>query len=54
MAVVPKMRLDDVFEKRTKSLTAVKGELNDTVNYGYDIIKALVTDDDPDAEVKTA
>ena len=24
------------------------------INYGYDIIKALVTDIDPDAEVKAA
>ena len=54
-AVVPKMRLDDVFEKKDEIANAVKGELNDAmVNYGYDIIKALVTDIDPDAEVKTA
>ena len=49
------MRLDDVFEKKDEIANAVKGELNDAmVNYGYDIIKALVTDIDPDAEVKTA
>ena len=54
-AVVPKMRLDDVFEKKDEIANAVKGELNDAmVNYGYDIIKALVTDIDPDGEVKTA
>ena len=54
-AVVPKMRLDDVFEKKDEIANAVKGELNDAmVNYGYDIIKALVTDIDPDSEVKTA
>jgi regulator of protease activity HflC (stomatin/prohibitin superfamily) len=54
-AVVPKMRLDDVFEKKDEIANAVKGELNDAmINYGYDIIKALVTDIDPDAEVKTA
>ena len=46
---------DDVFEKKDEIANAVKGELNDAmVNYGYDIIKALVTDIDPDAEVKTA
>lgn len=54
-AVVPKMRLDDVFEKKDEIANAVKGELNDAmINYGYDIIKALVTDIDPDAEVKAA
>ena len=54
-AVVPKMRLDDVFEKKDEIANAVKGDLNDAlVNYGYDIIKSLVTDIDPDAEVKTA
>lgn len=54
-AVVPKMKLDDVFEKKDDIANAVKGELNDAmINYGYDIIKALVTDIDPDAEVKAA
>ena len=52
-AVVPKMKLDDVFEKKDDIANAVKRELNDAmINYGYDIIKALVTDIDPDAEVK--
>ena len=54
-AVVPKMKLDDVFEKKDEIANAVKGELNDAMaNYGYDIIKALVTDIDPDPEVKAA
>ena len=54
-AVVPKMKLDDVFEKKDEIANAVKGELNDAmINYGYDIIKTLVTDIDPDKEVKTA
>ena len=54
-AVVPKMKLDDVFEKKDDIAIAVKTELNDAMtNYGYDIIKALVTDIDPDAEVKAA
>ena len=54
-AVVPKMRLDYVFERKDDIAVAVKSELNDAmVNYGYDIIKALVTDIDPDQEVKTA
>ena len=54
-AVVPKMKLDDVFEKKDDIANAVKGELNDAmINNGYDIIKALVTDIDPDPEVKAA
>ena len=54
-AVDPKMKLDDVFEKKDDIANAVKGELNDAmINYGYDIIKALVTDIDPDPEVKAA
>ena len=54
-AEVPKMILDDVFEKKNEIANAVKGELNEAMsNYGYNIIKTLVTDIDPDAEVKTA
>ena len=54
-AEVPKMRLDDVFEKKNDIANAVKGELNEAMtNYGYDIIKALVTDIDPDGQVKEA
>ena len=54
-AVVPKMKLDGVFEKKDDIAIAVKSELNDAMtNYGYDIIKALVTDIDPDGEVKNA
>ena len=52
-AEVPKMILDDVFEKKDDVAIAVKTELNDAmVNYGFDIIKTLVTDIDPDAQVK--
>ena len=52
-AEVPKMILDDVFEKKDDIAIAVKTELNDAmVNYGFDIIKTLVTDIDPDAQVK--
>ena len=47
------MILDDVFEKKDDIAIAVKGELNDAMkNYGFDIIKTLVTDIDPDAQVK--
>lgn len=54
-AEVPKLRLDDVFERKDDIAIAVKGELNEAmVGYGYDIIKTLVTDIDPDIQVKNA
>lgn len=54
-AEVPKLRLDDVFEKKDDIAVAVKGELQEAMNtYGYDIIKTLVTDIDPDEQVKHA
>ncbi len=54
-AEVPKMKLDDVFVKKDDIAIAVKTELNDAMmTYGYDIIKTLVTDIDPDAQVKEA
>lgn len=54
-AEVPKMKLDDVFVKKDDIAIAVKGELQDAMlEYGYDIIKTLVTDIDPDAQVKAA
>ncbi len=54
-AEVPKMKLDDVFVKKDDIAIAVKAELNDAMmDYGYDIIKTLVTDIDPDAQVKSA
>ncbi|MDD3772236.1 MAG: SPFH domain-containing protein [Weeksellaceae bacterium] len=54
-AEVPKLRLDDVFEKKDDIAIAVKGELQEAMNdYGYDIIKTLVTDIDPDEQVKQA
>ena len=54
-AEVPKMKLDSVFEKKDDIAVAVKAELNDAMTeYGYDIIKTLVTDIDPDAQVKEA
>jgi regulator of protease activity HflC (stomatin/prohibitin superfamily) len=52
-AEVPKMKLDDVFIKKDDIAIAIKSELEDAMSsYGYNIIKALVTDIDPDAEVK--
>lgn len=54
-AEVPKMRLDDVFVNKDDIAIAVKSELNNAMmEYGYDIIKTLVTDIDPDAQVKEA
>src|SRR5690554_4684448 len=54
-AEVPKMRLDDVFERKDDIAIAVKAELNEAMSdYGYDIIKTLVTDIDPDVQVKEA
>ncbi|MDB9712110.1 SPFH domain-containing protein [Flavobacteriaceae bacterium] len=54
-AEVPKMILDDVFLKKDDVAIAVKSELNVAMmEYGYDIIKTLVTDIDPDQQVKEA
>ncbi|WP_103327720.1 SPFH domain-containing protein [Bacteroidetes bacterium endosymbiont of Geopemphigus sp.] len=54
-AEVPKMRLDDVFERKDDIALAVKRELDEAMhNYGYSIIKALVTDINPDEQVKQA
>ena len=54
-AQVPKMDLDDVFENKDVIAVAVKDELAEMMsNFGYDIIKALVTDIDPDIKVKAA
>ncbi len=54
-AEVPKMKLDDVFVKKDDIANAVKGELQEAMkNYGFGIIKTLVTDLDPDAQVKEA
>ncbi|WP_343795288.1 SPFH domain-containing protein [Gaetbulibacter jejuensis] len=54
-AEVPKMKLDDVFVKKDDIAIAVKAELNDAMlEYGFDIIKTLVTDIDPDSQVKAA
>jgi len=54
-AEVPKMILDDVFEKKDDIAHAIQRDLKEAMlNYGYDIIKALVTDIDPDSTVKEA
>jgi regulator of protease activity HflC (stomatin/prohibitin superfamily) len=52
-ARVPSMLLDDLFEKKDEIAMAVKSELDAVMDdFGYGIVKALVTDIDPDANVK--
>src|SRR5690606_38843850 len=54
-AEVPKLKLDYVFERKDDIANAVKKELNDAMTrYGYDIINTLITDIDPDQQVKNA
>lgn len=54
-AEVPKLKLDDVFEKKEEIALAIQRDLKEAMlDYGYDIIKALVTDIDPDQKVKIA
>ncbi len=52
-AQVPKIKLDDVFAKKDDIANIVKSELAQVMEgFGYGIMKALVTDIDPDARVK--
>ena len=52
-AQVPKIKLDDVFEKKDDIANIVESELAQVMEgFGYGILKALVTDIDPDATVK--
>jgi regulator of protease activity HflC (stomatin/prohibitin superfamily) len=52
-AEVPKMELDDVFAKKEDIAVAVRQNLSDSMDdYGYSIVKALITDIDPDKHVK--
>ncbi|MFQ5448099.1 MAG: SPFH domain-containing protein [Saprospiraceae bacterium] len=54
-AEVPKMILDDVFVRKDDIALAILRELAEAMNdYGYGIVKALVTDIDPALEVKQA
>lgn len=54
-AEVPKLIVDDVFERKDNIAVAVKRELNEAMTtYGYDIINTLITDIDPDIQVKNA
>ncbi len=52
-AEVPKLELDDVFSKKDDIATAVRQNIAEIMDdYGYEIIKTLLTDIDPDAKVK--
>jgi regulator of protease activity HflC (stomatin/prohibitin superfamily) len=52
-AQVPKIKLDDVFAKKDEIADIVKAELASVMDgFGYGILKALVTDIEPDARVK--
>ncbi|MGA7713991.1 MAG: SPFH domain-containing protein [Rhizomicrobium sp.] len=54
-AKVPKMSLDEVFEKKDDIGTAVKSELDVSMKiYGFEIPNALVTDVNPADNVKAA
>lgn len=54
-AEVPKMKLDDVFVRKDDIASAISNELQEAMNdYGYKIVRALVTDIDPDQAVKNA
>jgi len=52
-AEVPKLELDDVFAKKEDIAVAVRQNLAESMDdYGYAIVKTLITDIDPDAHVK--
>lgn len=54
-AQVPKLTLDDVFSKKDDIADAVKVELSKPMSeFGYGIIETLVTDINPDQNVKAA
>lgn len=54
-AEVPKMKLDEVFEKKDEIANAIKTELSEAIDgFGYEIVKTLVTDIDVDERIVTA
>lgn len=54
-AKVPNIPLDDLFSKKDEIAIDVKQELHETMSgLGYDILKTLVTDIQPDTNVKNA
>jgi len=51
-AEVPKMKLDEVFEKKDEIANAIKVELGEAIDgFGYEIVKTLVTDIDVDERI---
>ena len=54
-AQVPKIKLDDVFAKKDEIADIVQSELAQVMQgFGYGILKALVTDIEPDSRVKAS
>ena len=54
-ARVPSIILDDLFERKDDIASAVKSELDSVMDeFGHGIVKALVTDINPDAKVKAS
>ena len=54
-AEVPRLRLDDVFARKDDVANAIRDQLQEAMNaYGFNIVKALITDIDPDKDVKQA
>lgn len=54
-ARVPRLKLDDLFEKKDEIAIAVKDEITQVMNdFGYIILKALITDIEPDSKVKAS
>ncbi len=52
---VPTLTLDEAFEQQQQISAAVKKDLDDVMDtFGYNILRALVTDIVPDAKVKAA
>ena len=54
-STVPKLGLDEVFQSKDDVAQAVKEQLKTTMdNFGYSIVKTLLTDINPDAKVRGA
>ena len=52
---VPRITIDRLFEEKEEIATAIKEELNETMQqFGFEILNSLVTDIDPDGKVKIA
>lgn len=52
-AAVPRLDLDDLFSKKDEIANSVNESIAEIMeNYGYEIIKTLITDIDPDSKVK--